>query len=268
MTVTPKVSVILPVYNAANTIERSTSSVLKQTLSEFELIVVDDGSTDNTVANLAKFTDPRIRVITQQNGGIVSALRHGIEVSAASYIARIDADDEWDDPDKLRQQTAWLDQHPDCVLVGTYFTVYTPDQPPKKITPPTEDRDIRRMIMLDATFAHPTVMFRKGVAQSAGGYRNRYGKHIEDIDLWLRLGLRGTFHILPLYGLNYYLSAGGISRQHERIQLWNSFRLAMGNIRHRRQYPSVFKAIFRKSKRLVFLFTVSLMKYFRKDTLQ
>lgn len=243
----PRISIMMPVYNGGIDLQRAIASVFKQTLQDFEVLIVDDASTDTSVKIISAFTDPRINFMQNPtNRGLTETLNIGVNAARGEYIARLDQDDFFDDPDKLRRQAQWLDQHPDCVLVGTYYTVYGPHQAPVKVTPPTEDQDIRRAFLLSATFAHPTVMFRKSTYQLVGGYRDRYGKHVEDIDLWLRLGLHGTFHILPVWGLNYTLSPGGISRKYQRSQLFSRLRLTFSSLPHWRHYPSL-PAAFRKS---------------------
>lgn len=243
---TPKVSIVMPVYNGAADVQRAIASIFRQTFQDFELLVVDDASTDTSAKIIAALTDPRIHSIKNPtNRGLTDSLNIGVTAARGEYIARLDQDDYFDDPDKLRLQMEWLDHHTNCVLVGTFYTVYGPNRAPVKVSPPTEDLDIRHAILLNATFAHPTVMFRKSTYRQVGGYRNHYGKHVEDIDLWLRLGLCGTFHILPVWGLNYTLSPGGISRKYQRSQLFSTLRLTFGSLRYWRRYPSL-PAAFRK----------------------
>lgn len=262
----PRVSVVLPVYNGEEYLRRAIESVLRQNYQDLELLVIDDASGDGSVRVVETFNDPRIRLIRNAlNLGLTDSLNIGVKAARGAYIARIDQDDYFDHPDKLLRQVEWLDQHPDCVLVGTYFTVYTPGQKPIKITPPTEDADLRRGLLLSATFAHPTVMFRKSVCVSVGGYRNRFGKHVEDIDLWFRLGLHGTFHILPVFGLNYYKSAGGISRKYERQQAWNTLRLALGNIHHWARYPGLPTGVWKSAKRFLLLSAGAMLKPIRRQ---
>jgi glycosyltransferase involved in cell wall biosynthesis len=115
----PKVSCLLPVYNGEQFIEEAVRSLLAQTLKNFELVVVDDGSTDSTPRKLAALNaeDQRLRILRQANGGIVAALNAGLGLCRAGYIARMDADDVAA-PDRFEFQADYLDRHPGCVLVG------------------------------------------------------------------------------------------------------------------------------------------------------
>ncbi|MFD1958687.1 glycosyltransferase family 2 protein [Novosphingobium panipatense] len=117
----PRVSVLLPCYNGAAYLEEAVRSILLQTFADFELIVVDDGSTDATADILARMgrRDPRLRVVRQPNGGIVAALNTAIAHARGEYIARMDADDV-SFPERFAFQVAWLDAHPATVLVGGY----------------------------------------------------------------------------------------------------------------------------------------------------
>jgi len=260
----PDVTVLLPVYNGAPGLQRAIESVLRQGYKNFELVIVDDASTDASYSIASAASDDRIRLLRNtRNLGLTETLRIGVGTARGRYVARIDQDDTWGDANKLYLQVQWLDTHPGCSLIGTYFTVFAPGKQPVRVTPPTEDKEIRRVFLLSATFAHPTVVFRKSAYDAVGGYRNRFGKHVEDTDLWLRLGLHGTFHILPIFGLNYYKSEGGISRKYERVQLINSLKVAIGYLPHWKSYPSLPTAILIKSRRCIFLLASTLLKPFR-----
>lgn len=249
----PKVSVILPAFNASNTVGRAIQSVLRQSFQDFELIVINDGSRDDTKWKIEQFHDSRVRCISQANLGLVAALRRGIDESNGQYIARIDADDEWEHSDKLRAQVEYLDTNPDCVLVGTNYTVVRSDGRTVNVAPPRDDLAIRRVMLLDATFAHPTVLFRKVTYHQVGGYRNTHGRYVEDFDLWFRLGRHGTFHILPVFGLRYFADDNGISRRHLKHQSINTFRLVIANAWDVRRYPSILYACRKYGWRTIYM---------------
>jgi len=121
----PKVSVILPTFNRAAYLPDAIESVLCQTFRDFELVIVDDGSTDNTRQIVQMYPDKRIRYRFKQNGGIASALNCGIKQSTGTYLARLDSDDVFL-PEKLAYQVACLDANPDCGLV--YTQAYNMDE--------------------------------------------------------------------------------------------------------------------------------------------
>jgi len=240
---TPKVTVLLPVYNAASTIDRGIRSVLSQSFTDFEFLIINDGSTDTTSNLLSAYNDPRIRIIHQNNSGLVASLRVGVDLAKGEYIARIDADDYWANSKKLELQFEYLEQHPDCILVGTNYTVITPNKPPIVVLAPSNDQEIREKFLLEATFAHPSVMFRTDVCRQVGGYQDRFGKYIEDIDLWVRMGTCGKFHILPINGLEYFVSNSSITGQHATAQAWAVIRLIISSWRERQYFPSFDKAL-------------------------
>ena len=116
--VTPLVSVVVPAYNAARTLPATLDSILGQTVTDLEVIVVDDGSTDDTVAAAGSVQDPRVRVLTQPNGGASSARNAGIRAAQGSWVAFVDSDDVWL-PTKLERQLAFLAEHPGVRAVQT-----------------------------------------------------------------------------------------------------------------------------------------------------
>ena len=114
----PLVSVVLPVRNGAADLPKAIDTILAQTFTDFELIVVNDGSTDGTAAVLDAIRDPRVRVVHQENMGLAAALNRGISLARGRYIARQDHDD-WAKPTRLEKQVAFMEANPDCALVGT-----------------------------------------------------------------------------------------------------------------------------------------------------
>ncbi len=214
--VTPRVSIILPVYNGERFIQDAIKSVQAQSYTDWELLIVDDGSSDGTAAVIkaASLQDERIVYCpNEKNLGIQKTLNHGIKEAKGEYIARIDDDDIWVDADKLAKQVAFLDAHPICSVVGT-GTIEIDEQGHElfRFLPPENDRAIRRKILQKNCFTHSSVMFRRDVAQSLGGYsESQETLHLEDYDLWLRMGIQGEFHNLPIYGVQFRLRGGSIS---------------------------------------------------------
>src|SRR5207237_7493623 len=120
----PRVSVLLPVWNGEAFLEQAMESILRQTLSSFELIVIDDGSTDRTAAIADEFAsrDDRVRVLRRPHEGLSATLNAGIAAARGEYVARMDADDI-SVPDRLQKQVAYLDAHPGSVALGTWIEV-------------------------------------------------------------------------------------------------------------------------------------------------
>ncbi len=194
MEVTNKlVSVLLPVFNGAKTLRRAIDSIFKQTYEKFELIVINDGSTDSTPRILAEYRDPRLKVLHQENRGIVESLNLGIRESQGEYIARMDADDE-SLPERFTKQVEFLDQNPDVGVVGTAVKMVYPEQQHtvKIRRMPLDTKAIRKNIVRVCPFQHRTVMVRRDVFNKVGVYDNQkdWSKKrlvVADYDLWARV---------------------------------------------------------------------------------
>lgn len=189
---------VMPAYNAERYLRESILSILKQTLVDFEFIIIDDGSTDNTPAILRRLaaSDSRIRIITQPNAGVTAALNRGVAAANSEIIARMDADDI-SHPDRLQTEYDYLNQNPDIVLVGTDYNIINQSgQILSRIRVPNEDEDLRVLLRLNSPFAHGSVMYRKADFDRAGGYR-KAGGSAEDYDLWVRFADFGGLHVIP-----------------------------------------------------------------------
>jgi len=189
----PRVSVLLPVWNGEAFLEPAIESMLRQTLSSFELIVIDDGSTDASAVMAGKFAccDDRVRVMRRAHEGLSAALNAGIAAARGEYIARMDADDI-NVPDRLQKQVAYLDAHPACVAVGAWIDVVDEAGLPLGVKTFSERHEqISAALFLGISpIAHPTVVMRRDVLRAAGGYDARTYPS-EDLDLWFRLAERG-----------------------------------------------------------------------------
>ncbi|PTY00081.1 glycosyltransferase family 2 protein [Opitutus sp. ER46] len=188
----PRVSILLPAYQAAGTLARAIASIREQTLSDWELLVVDDGSTDGTAELVrgAAATDARVRLLGQPHAGLVAALTRGLAEARGELIARMDADDE-SHPERLAAQVAALMADPALGLVGCQVEFGGDAQASAGyalhvawlnglLTP----QEIALNRFIEAPFAHPSVMFRREIAARHGGYRD--GDFPEDYELWLR----------------------------------------------------------------------------------
>ena len=215
-------SVVLPVYNGAVYIVEAVTSILAQTYRDFELIVVDDGSTDGTRELLAPLAavDPRLLVLAEPHRGLVGSLNHGIHVARGTLIARMDADDVAL-PTRFAAQVDYLDANPDCVVVGTsILKVNANGQPRKKSAaiwqmPTFDPRAFPPQI---GGVPHPTAMIRAAALAEVGGYRP-YFYNAEDRDLWARLWTVGRIYQLPDVALRYRVHAGSVTRLKRGEQL-------------------------------------------------
>jgi glycosyltransferase involved in cell wall biosynthesis len=189
----PRVSVLLPVWNGEPFLVAAVESILRQTLSTFELIVIDDGSTDGSAAIAEEFArvDDRVRVIRRPHDGLSAALNSGIAAARGEYIARMDADDI-SVPQRLEKQVAFLDAHPACVAAGAWIEVVDEAGLPLGLTTHGETHGEISAALLRgiSPLAHPTVVMRRDVLRGAGGYDARLYPS-EDFDLWFRLAANG-----------------------------------------------------------------------------
>ena len=227
-----QVSVILPVYNAEKFLEAAVVSLLAQSFKDFELIAIDDGSTDSSLEILQRFSrnDKRIRVISRDNQGLIKTLNQGIELAQGSLIARMDADDICE-PNRLELQVEFMSKNPSVVCVGTQIQLID-----------INDRQIMDMHMpldhqgIDAAnysgkshgIVHPTSLIRLSALKKINGYRSEF-KHAEDIDLWLRLAEVGHLANLPICLLKYrqHLDSVGYKyRFEQRYSQWKAVRNA------------------------------------------
>ncbi|MEQ5045018.1 glycosyltransferase [Providencia manganoxydans] len=181
----PNVSVILPVYNAEKYISYAVSSILSQDYRDFELIIINDGSTDNTVNILNSFNDSRIKIINRDNHGLIYSLNEGIAVSKGNYICRMDADDIAEKNRISSQIRAFLD-NPSIEFIFTDVSLIDDDG--NFVCNAWIGKDTSEVISrLDwyNTIYHPSVMFKKDLVNRYGSYKKNE-KYFEDKDLWLR----------------------------------------------------------------------------------
>ncbi len=239
----PIVSVIMPTYNRSGLLRRAIASVLTQSFDDFELIVVNDASTDDTkkVIDEIAATDSRVRAIHHEKNyypDISRTLNEAMESARGSYIARLDDDDYWCDLEKLAKQVRFLDEHLDCAVVGGGTIVIDEnDRERFRYEKPQTDDAIRAVALAANPFTHSTVMFRKDLAREVGGY-GRYS-NAEDWDLWLRMGTHGTFYNFPDYFVRYTMTAANKTALFRRSQGREVLRVITA---HRAEYPHFFRA--------------------------
>jgi glycosyltransferase involved in cell wall biosynthesis len=209
----PDVSVVLPVYNCARYVGHAIDSILGQTFEDFELIVIDDGSTDDTPSILRRYADPRMRVITQPNAGVAASANRGIAAARGRYVARMDADD-LSLPERLARQVRYLDANPACGLVGTWAEIWRDDSPTDRThRHPTDNATIRYELLLDNPFVQSSVMIRRTAIDTVGAYAtDPLRQPPEDYELWSRIARRFEVANLPEILQVYREIEGSLSR--------------------------------------------------------
>lgn len=200
-----KISVVIPVYNGAKYLAASIRSVLEQSFTDFEVLVIDDGSTDDTEQIVHSFPDKRIRYIKRQHDYIAS-LNYGMEQARAPYIARMDADDMMH-PDRLRIQYNIMEQEPTIDICGTWFTVFQEGNMAKKHVVPTYKGLVKDPVLtlLDKNIlCHPSVLIRKSfLLKHHLSYEPEFC-YAEDYRLWMEAAKRGAVIYVEPTSLLYY----------------------------------------------------------------
>jgi glycosyltransferase involved in cell wall biosynthesis len=231
----PAVTIIIPVRNGAAYLPASVASIQSQDFPLFELLVIDDGSTDATPALLASFAavDSRIRILRQPPQGIVAALNAGIAAARAPYLARLDADD-LARPDRLRRQLAFMEAHPETGLLGTWAEVIDGEgRAVGRLTPPADPAALARVLARTNPFVHSSVMMRTALVRRLGGYRAAF-RSAEDYDLWLRMAEAGSIANLADDLVQYRRHAASQS-QRDAVRQEFSVRLALRSAAARRR---------------------------------
>ncbi|MEN9521363.1 MAG: hypothetical protein RLZZ381_3951 [Cyanobacteriota bacterium] len=184
----PKISVIIPTYNAMSYLPEAVDSVLRQTFGDFELIIVDDGSHDNTVEWVISLTDPRVKLITQENQGSAAARNRGIAIAQGAYIALFDADDIWE-ANKLEKQVHFLEAHPSIGLVDTSVVLIDEDgkSTGKLVTSQAEGDVWKHLVQFQPVCSCDSTPLIRRECFDAVGLFDRDLMFLEDLDWWIRL---------------------------------------------------------------------------------
>ena len=208
----PLLSVILPVYNAEKFIKQAITSILKQSFSDFELLVVDDGSTDGTLDLIKEISDPRIKVFKNKiNLSKVNSCNSRVQECRGKYMTIHDADD-YSAPDRFEKQVEFLEKNPEFAMCGTqFYEVDLNGKVLRKIVLETDPAKLKELVLIDSQFHGPTMIFKKNVLYEIGGlYRNFRNK--EDVDLAMRIGEKYPVINLTDYLYYYRLVPQGLSK--------------------------------------------------------
>ena len=207
----PRISVILPAYNAETCLQEAIDSILGQTFRDFELIVINDCSRDGTESVILSFRDPRlVYVKNEKNLGIAATLNRGLALAKGQYIARMDADDI-SLPRRLEKQTAYLDAHPDIAVLGTNVETFDEKGPLRTGWSATDPKQMNVDLFFSCGLAHPSVMMRKSVIDALGGYDPAF-EGLEDYELWCRVSKNHGVTTLPEVLFRYRIHGGQVTK--------------------------------------------------------
>jgi glycosyltransferase involved in cell wall biosynthesis len=228
----PKVSVVLPAYNAERTLRRAIDSILAQTLRELELIVVDDGSTDRTGEVARVIDDTRLRDLRREHAGVPPTLNAGLAEARAPIVAVQDADD-WSDPRRLERQADVLDSCPEVAVVGSRMPEVSAGG--EALTPraPFAAGDVHDVLMRFNPISNGSSAFRREVVLELGGYDPRYAC-AHEYDLWLRVSDQHVVLALDEPLAIRTLAGDNLSTVHERTCIADSIHLRLRAMRRRR----------------------------------
>ncbi|MBA3923095.1 MAG: glycosyltransferase [Nostocaceae cyanobacterium] len=213
----PSISVVIPAYNAERTILETIASVQQQTFSDFELIVINDGSIDRTLELLNSVEDSRLNIFSYSNGGLPTARNRGISRASGEFIAFLDADDLWT-PDKLELQVEALQQHPDAGVAYSWTSFMEEKEGSLSFKPcePVffQGNVYANLLVGDFIYNGSNTLIRKQAIESTGEFEPTL-KSCEDWDYWLRLAARWHFVVVPKYQILYRRSSGAMSSKVE-----------------------------------------------------
>lgn len=221
----PRVSVLMVVRNGMPYIRQAVESLFGQTMHDWELIIADDGSTDQTPLYCRSLTDPRVRYFPLGQVGLVEARNFTLRTARAPLVAVLDADD-LAMPERLQRQHEFLQEHPDCVLLGAQVEDVDPEgRPIGRREFPLEDEALRWRLFFGMPFIHPSSMFRREAALACGGYRPEFPL-AEDYDLFTRLAEHGRLANLPQCLLRYRIHPKSLTSERLEVQLRCSAEVA------------------------------------------
>lgn len=221
------ISIVLPCYNASETIKDTLESIWQQEYKNFELIIINDGSTDMSLELIKEFqenVDFTIRIISRENRGFLQSLVEGIEVSNGSFIARVDSDDIWL-PYHLSTLMNEFNNDPTCVLIGSEAVKIDKEGNDLGIYKvPHEHKEIVKVMHKDNPFIHSSVMFRKKIYEKTNGYligNDELSKHIADYNLWFELSKYGRTKNVKQPTIHYRYLENSMSR---KMDLCSNYR--------------------------------------------
>jgi glycosyltransferase involved in cell wall biosynthesis len=239
----PKVSILMATWNRASIISRAIESVLEQSFRDWELIIADDGSTDNTPEVVNDWQKKEARIVYVRsvvNQGISKNYNQGLRVARGEYVAMIDDDDPWCDNDKLKKQVDFLDKNPEYVGCGGGVIVVDPSgRELYKYFKPESDKEIRKYMLFSNPMANSTTVFRRKVGEKVRWYDETV-RYSGDRDFWLKMGLQGKLYNFPQYFSYYTMSDENTSIAKIRPHLKASLMIMR---RYKKNYPNYHAAL-------------------------
>lgn len=259
------ITIILPVYNGAKTIQATIESVLQQNFTQWRMIVIDDGSIDESeeiISSYIKDHNSIEYIKNDKNVGLQKTLNRALAMVNTKYVARIDQDDVWSDNLKLSKQIDFLEKNPQVVLVGTNaYLVDTEGERLGTYIMPKDNDDIRSRILSRNCFLHASVLFKTDVVRSVGGYSETDKAYcVEDYDLWLRLCSVGEVANIDSF-ITITVRPDSITARNRLTQARNSLRLVYT---YYKMYPNALWGCCVGVARLAFFSLIRLFPFLGK----
>jgi len=227
----PTISVIMSVYNGEKYLREAINSILSQDFSDFEFIIIDDGSTDKSLEIIKSFVDNRIKITSRENRGLIDSLNEAISLATGKYIARMDADDVCL-PNRFSYQLKAFDDA-EVALVGSWATKINEagEEIGVMSYPPIEYQKIKSFFIKHNPFIHSSVMIKKEVFDTVGVYNSKY-KHAEDYELWSRVLKKFKAVNIPEPLIKYRINNSGVTKKYNLFMRYQGLKVrALGFIR-------------------------------------
>lgn len=209
----PTVSVVMPAYNAEKYIREAIDSILNQTYTDFEFIIINDGSTDRTKEIIQSYNDSRIVYLeNKENSGIVVTLNKGLDCATGEYIARMDSDDI-SEKERFEKQVAFMDKNKDIGLLGTGICIFGEEIQKQNRVFTTDSKQLKAELIFNACVAHPTVMIRREILEINHLRYNKEFAGAEDYCLWWEIAKVSNITTLPDALLNYRIHTSQITKK-------------------------------------------------------
>jgi len=232
-----RVTVLMPVYNGEQHLDEAIESILAQTFTDFEFLIVNDGSTDRSAEVIGAFRDPRIRLVhNETNLGLIATLNRGLELAAGEYVCRMDQDDI-SLTERIACQVAFMESHPDIAVCGTWIRKFGVGNT-KVCRHHGDPKLLQCGLLFGPILAHPTVMFRRKLFIDNGLYYDMAYQQAEDYELWVRAAQRLKMGNIPEVLLNYRLHPTQISSVFNAQQLETAGRVRLSILNNLGLNPS------------------------------
>lgn len=227
----PAITVLMPVYNAEAFLAEAIESILNQTFSDFEFIIINDGSTDSSEKIILSYNDPRIRYVkNEKNIRLIATLNKGIELAEGKYIVRMDADDV-SMPERIAIQYKFMETHPDVGLCGTGFETFSEHLPSKVVQYSLDHETICLKHLYQIHLSHGTCIFRKEILDEYHLFFNPDFSHAEDYELWSRIAAVSKLANIQKILYRVRSHPDEVSVKHSETQMYNSQRVRKLNFK-------------------------------------